>query len=198
LSSGWLSEKLATNRKIIINTLLGANAIVILAILLGIAQINYGLFFAPTKGQDPKELGTNDVTLDMYGWHQAAIKFQQFLTKEGVEQKDYDKVKVITNNWFPAAHIDFYMAHPQNIDIFVSGTLGETHKYYWINKTRKINTGDKIYYITSSQFFKDPEGLAGKYAIFVPIDTIQIKRNGQTVKNLFIYKKSSDLSGQTP
>ena len=198
LSSGWLSEKLATNRKIIINTLLGANAIVILAILLGIAQINYGLFFAPTKGQDPKELGTNDVTLDMYGWHQAAIKFQQFLTKEGVEQKDYDKVKVITNNWFPAAHIDFYMAHPQNIAIFVSGTLGETHKYYWINKTRKINTGDKIYYITSSQFFKDPEGLEGKYARFVPGDTIQIKRNGQTVKNLFIYKKSSDLSGQTP
>jgi len=190
LSSGWLNEKLATNRKKVINTLLGANALVILSILLGIAQINYGLFFSPEKGQDPRELGTNDVSLDMYGWHQASIQFQQFLKKEGIEQKDYDKVKIITNNWFPAAHIDFYMAHPLNIDLFVSGTLGETHKYFWINQARKIDTGDRIFYITSSQFFKDPAILAGKYDKFVPRDTIQIKRNGQTVKNLFIYEMS--------
>jgi len=188
LSSGWLNEKLVSNRKTIINTLLGSNLLVILALLLGIAQINYGLFFAPMKGQDPKELGTNDVTLDMFGWHQADIQFQQFLKKEGIEQKDYDKVKIITNNWFPAAHIDFYMAHPLNIDLFVSGTLGETHKYFWINKARKINPGDKIFYITSSQFFKDPEMLGGKYLRFIHMDTLQIKRNGKTVKNLFIYE----------
>ena len=190
LSSRWLNEKLATNRKKVINTLYGANAIVILAILLGIAQINYGLLFAPMKCQDPKELGTNDVTLDMFGWRQASIQFQKFLQKEGIEQRDYNKVKIITNNWFPAAHIDFYMAHPFNIDLFVSGTLGETHKYYWINKERKINAGDKIFYITTSQFFKDPAILAGKNDKFVPRDTIQIKRNGQTVKNLFIYEMS--------
>ena len=134
----------------------------------------------------------------MYGWHQAGIKFQQFLKNEGIEQKDYDKVKIISNNWFPAAHIDFYIAHPLNIDLFVSGTLGETHKYFWINKTRKKNTGDKIFYITSSQFYKDPEGLAGKYNRLVPRDTIQIKRNGQTVKNLFIFEMSPELSGQIP
>jgi len=188
LSSGWLNEKLAANRKKVINTLWGANAFVFMAILLGIAQINFGLFVAPIKGQDPKELGINDVTLDMYGWHQAGFKFQQFLKKEGIEKKDYDKVKIITNNWFPAAHIDFYMAHPQNIDLFVSGTLGETHKYYWINKARTINPGDKIYYITSSQFFKDPGMIADKSPEYVPKDTIQIKRNGKTVKILFIYE----------
>ena len=188
LSSGWLNEKLTANRNKVINSLLGANALVIIAIVIGIAQINYGLLLAPMKGQDPKELGTNDVTLDMFGWHQAGIQFQQFLKKEGVKQKDHDKVKIITNNWFPAAHIDFYMAHPLNIDMFVSGTLGETHKYYWINKKRKINTGEKIFYITSSQFFKDPAISAGKYDRFVPSDTLKIKRNGKIVKNLFIYE----------
>ncbi len=188
LSSEWLNEKLAINRKKVINTLLGANALVILAILLGIAQINYGLFYSPEKGQDPKELGTNDVTLDMYGWRQAGVKFQQFLKKEGIEQKDYDKVKIISNNWFPAAHIDFYMAHPLNIDLFVTGTLGETHKYFWINKTRKINTSDRIFYITSSQYFNGPEKLAEKSGRIILKDTIQIKRNGKTVKNLFIYE----------
>lgn len=187
LSSGWLNEKLAKNRKEVITALLGANAFVILVLLLGIAQINYGLFFAPIKGQDPKELGTNDVSLDMFGWRQANIQFQQFLKKEGIEKKDHDKVKIITNNWFPAAHIDFYIAHPLNIDLFVSGTLGETHKYYWINKARKIRTNDKIFYITSSQSFKDPRMFDHKFHGFVLQDTLQIKRNGKTVKNLFIF-----------
>jgi 4-amino-4-deoxy-L-arabinose transferase-like glycosyltransferase len=188
LSSGWLNEKLATNRKKVITTLVGANALVILAIMFGIAQINYGLFFSPEKWQDTKELGTNDVTLDMYGWHQAGVKFEQFLKKETIEQKDFDKVKIITNNWFPASHIDFYMAHPLNIDLFVAGTLGESHKYFWINKARSINKNDRIFYITSSQFFKEPGILTGKYDRIVPKDTIQIKRNGETVKNFFVYE----------
>jgi hypothetical protein len=192
LSSGWLNEKLAANRKKVINSLLGANALVVLAILIGIAQINYGLFFAPLKGQDPKKLGSNDVTLEMYGWRQAGIKFQQFLKREGIVQTDHDKVKIITNNWYPAAHIDFYLAHPLNIDLLVEGTLGKTHKYYWINKVRKMNTSDKIFYITSSQLFKDPVIFAGTYHRFVARDTLQIKRNGKTVKNLFIYETTPE------
>ena len=62
-----------------------------------------------------------------------------------------------------------------------------------INKSRKINTGDKVYYITSSQFFKDPATLTDINLRFIPGDTLKIKRNGETVKNLFIYKTPTIL-----
>ncbi len=188
LSSEWLREKLTVSRKKVINTLIVANALIVLTLFLGIIQINYGLLYPPSRVEGPKDLGTKDITLDMYGWHQAGLKFQQFLKKEGIEDRDFDKVKIISNNWFPAANMDFYIAHPLKIDLLVSGTLEKTHKYYWINKTRQIKEGDKIFYITSSQYFNAPEKLPVKVDRIVPMDTIQIERNGQPVKNLFVYE----------
>ena len=188
LSSDWLSGKLHSYRRRVMNTLLGANAVLFLILLLGFIQINYGILYPPNKNEEAKHLGTKDVTLDMFGWHQAGLKFQQFLLKEGIEQKDFNKVKIISNNWFPAANIDFYIAHPLKIDLLVYGSLAQTHKYFWINKTRKISAGDKIFYITSSQYFNDPEKPGSKFGRIEPRDTIQIKRNGKTVKNLFIYQ----------
>jgi hypothetical protein len=129
----------------------------------------------------------------MYGWKQAGIKFQQVLKKEGIKEEDHKKVKIISNKWFPAAHLDFYIAHPLNIDLLVSGNLGEAHKYHWINQTRKINKGDIIYYITSSQQFNDPEELIDKFTKIIPVDTIRIIRNRKTVKNLFIYQMTDSL-----
>jgi hypothetical protein len=188
LSSEWLRGKLALSRKKIVNTLIGANALIVLTLFLGILQINYGLLYPPARGEEPKNLGTKDITLDMYGWHQAGVKFHQFLTKEGIGEGDFGKVKIISNNWFPAANMDFYMAHPLKIDLLVSGTLEKTHKYYWINKTRQIREGDKIFYITSSQYFNGPEKLPVKIDRIIPMDTLQIVRNGRPVKNLFIYE----------
>ena len=95
---------------------------------------------------------------------------------------------IISNNWFPAAHLDFYIAHPLKIDLLVSGALEEAHKYYWINKLRRINRGDKVYYITSSSQYFDPESLIWKFNKIIRRDTIEINRNGETVKNLFIYE----------
>ena len=188
LSSNWLCENLPVNRRKVLNTLIGANALIVLIVLLGILQINYGILYAPKKGEDPRKLGRDDVTLDMYGWRQAEIKFHHFLKQEGIEEKNYSKVKIISNNWFPAANLDFYIAHPLNIDLLVFGSLEQTHKYFWINKRRKINRGDKIYFIDSSQYYTDPEWLAGKFGRIVPRDTISIIRNGKTVKNLFVFE----------
>ena len=188
LSSGWLGGKLSSYRRTVINTLLGANAVLFLILLLGFIQVNYGILYPPNKNEEANQLGTKDVTLDMFGWHQAGLKFQQFLLKEGIEQKDFNKIKIISNNWFPAANIDFYIAHPLKIDLLVYGTLAQTHKYFWINKTRKISAGDKIYYMTSSQYFNNPEKLSSKFGQIVAKDTLRIRRNGKTVKNLFIYQ----------
>jgi hypothetical protein len=193
LSSEWLSNKLIHSRTKVFAAIFGANMLVVLVIILAVLQINYGLLYSPKGGGNPKDVGKNDFTMDMYGWKQAGIKFQQFLRKEGIQKEDNNKVKVISNKWFPAAHIDFYMAYPFNIDLLVSGDIGEAHKYYWINQTRKINPGDKVYYITSSQQFNDPETLTEKFSKIIPKDTIRVIRNRKTVKNLFIYEMRDSL-----
>lgn len=188
LSSEWLNEKLLSNRRKVLTALVCANALIVLALTFAPIQFNTGLFYAPAQVNDSKKVGENDITLDMYGWSQAGIKFQQFLKKEGIKEEDHDRVKIISNKWFPAAHLDFYIAYPLKIDLLVSGTLGDIHKYYWINKTRTINQGDKIYYITTSQDFYDPEKLVWKFSNIIPKDTIEIIRNGKLVKNLFVYE----------
>jgi 4-amino-4-deoxy-L-arabinose transferase-like glycosyltransferase len=188
LSSNWLEQKARVNRKRVVNSLVAANGLVVLVFVLGILQINFGLLYPPSATEKPVELGTKDVTLDMYGWDQAGDKFRNFLTREGITEQDYSKVKIVSNNWFPAANIDFYVASPLKIDLFVSGPLDRSHKYYWINKTRKIGTGDRLFYITSSQYYNEPEKLAAKAGRIVPKDTLRIVRNQKTVKNLFIFE----------
>lgn len=188
LSSEWLSEKLINHRRLVLMSVLGANMLIVLTLILAPIQINSGLIYTSLEESNAQNVGRNDFTLDMYGWKQAGLKIEQFLKKEGIKDEDYNKVKIISNKWFPAAHIDFYIAHPLNIDLLVSGDLVDAHKYYWINKTRRINSGDKVYYITSSQQFCDPETLIWKFDHIIPKDTIEIKRNNKTVKNLFIYE----------
>ena len=188
LSSEWLSEKLINHRRFVLMSVLGANMLIVLMLILAPLQINSGLIYSSREEYNPKKVGENDFTLDMYAWKQAGLKFQQFLKKEGIKEEDNGRVKIISNKWFPAAHIDFYIAHPLNIDLLVSGALGDAHKYYWINKSRKINSSDKVYYITSSQQFFDPDELTWKFGNIIPKDTIEIKRNYKIVKNLFIYE----------
>jgi hypothetical protein len=194
LSSEWLNEKMTNNRKKVLITLFGANALIVLLLILAPLQITYGLIYSSSKANEPKEVGENDFTLDMYGWKQAGVKFQHFLEKEGIKGEDHNRVKIISNNWFPAAHLDFYVANPLKIDLLVCGTLEKTHKYNWINKLRGINPGDKVYYITSSQQFFEPGKLTWKFRAIIPKDTISITRNRQTVKNLFIFEMADPIA----
>ena len=76
----------------------------------------------------------------MFGWKQSREKFAEFLVKEGISGNDHQHLAIISNNWFPAAHLDYYIAHPLNIKLIALGNIERIHKYYWINKTRKLNS----------------------------------------------------------
>lgn len=193
LSSEWLSEKLSTRPMNVLRILFSANLLVVLLLILAPLQINYGLLWHRSDSAGPQKTGSKDLSLEMYGWKQARVKFQKFLEKKGIEEKDYDRVKIISNKWFPAAHLDYYIAHPLNMELLVAGNLEQSHKYFWINKKRKINPEDFVYYITTSMQFYDPEKLIDGYGRIISRDTIEIQRNGRTVKNLFIFGMKGSL-----
>jgi hypothetical protein len=188
ISGEWLAEIYDQKRSRVHNTLRFANLLFIIVLIAGTIQIKYGVLFPADKNTDPAKLGKSDFTLDMYGWKQAGDKFRQFLSKENIPPGEYNKVKIISNKWFPAAHIDFYMAHPLKIDLIVPADIGAAHKYYWINKMRHVQADDRFFFITCSQQFFSPEGFNSLFTVIVPEDTLQIIRNGRIVKNMFIYE----------
>jgi hypothetical protein len=133
----------------------------------------------------------------MYGWDQARTKFDHFLKKEGIRESDYKNVKIFSNKWFPAAHLDYYVAFPLHIDLLVPAKLWDAHKYYWINQQRRLSATDKMFYITSSLDFHDPHELLIKFSTIIPRDTLRIFRNGRNVKNLFIYEMANPATELT-
>jgi len=48
----------------------------------------------------------------LYGWDQVASAFEKISTREEGNGLMPKQAGIISNKWFPAAHIDFYVAQP--------------------------------------------------------------------------------------
>jgi hypothetical protein len=186
LSSEYLAEIYIKRKKLIKRALSAALGIFAVVLVLGTIQINTGIFDI-RRGPVPLYPGKNDFTLDMFGWKQAKEKFAQFLQKEGISENHYQHLAIVSNNWFPAAHLDYYLAHPLNIKLIALGDIERIHKYFWINKTRKVNATDRIFYITDSRNYNGPEEYARCFEKIIPEDTLAIDRNHKVVKYVYIY-----------
>jgi hypothetical protein len=186
LSSEYLADIYNKRKKSIFRALSAAIVLYLFILVLGTLQINTGIIKLKTDSE-PVYPGQNDITLDMYGWKQAKEKFTEFLTKEGISEKEHQQLAIVTNKWYPAAHLDYYIAHPLNIKLVALGSIEIIHKYYWINKTRKINETDRVFYITDSRNYHGPEDFASCFTKIIPKDTLIIDRNHKAVKYIYIY-----------
>ena len=178
-----LSVYLITKKQITKKLLVGVASFTVL-LLLAVPVINKGWFLPVVEINDIKKLGKKDVLLDMYGWEQASEKITKIL-----EAKEIKKLPIISNRWYPAAHIDYYIARPNNMTVYGVGSLKDIHKYYWINK-KNPPLQKEVLYITDSRNYKDPKKLYGKEYTIELVDTIPIKRAKNTVKYVFLYKLS--------
>ncbi len=189
MSSGLLASEYEQNRRRVINLLSGGMILFIVVLVAGMLQIQYG-FFSMGKDKDPARLGKYDFTLDMYGWKDSGNQFANFLEKEGIGKEERTNLVIISDNWFPGAHIDHYIASPLEIKLLVPGSIDHSHKYFWINKIRKINCLNRIFYLTDSRNFRDPGIFSGYFSRIIPRDTLKIKRKNKVVKYLYIYEMS--------
>ncbi len=154
-------------------------------LIIAVFVINKGIFLPKSTTTKKEKLGRKDVLLDMYGWEQASNKLTTFFNEENLKN-----VPIISNNWYPAAHIDYYIARPNNMKVYGLGPLNRIHKYYWINKLYP-KLGNEALYITDSRNFKDPKGLFGnEYSKISRLKTIPILRGENIVKYVFVYKIS--------
>jgi len=191
IAAAWLSENGRKKLKPITvpKSILISAIVLFFTLSLGFVHIKWGVLSKPNN-EDPRKLGENDITLDMFGWRQFAEKISKQWSddiKSGVISAN---APIISHRWFPAAHLDYYIAYPKNKDLFGIGDLERIHKYAWINRERaSINLGSDAYFITSSRDFQDPEPLYGKY--FSTIEApqiIKIYKGNKHVENFFVYR----------
>ncbi len=163
-------------------------ALIFLCIIItaGMLIIN---FIPGTIGKkDTIQLGDGDFTLDMYGWREAKKVFEKIYTADIASGKT-STTFIISNKWFPGAHIDNYIAQPLKLDFIAIGELNEIHTYAWLNQYRKkIKKGDDAYFIMLSDNYADPEE---KYKeLFEKINKpviIPQFRSGNPARNISVY-----------
>jgi hypothetical protein len=171
-------------------------AFLFVVVVVGVTQIQTG--FIPltppssakeVSSTDPhQELGRKDFTLDMYGWKQLGDHFavvsrqQEELFRESNGDKGMSGGSaILADRWFPAAHLDYYVARPAGTVVKTKGPVERTHKYDQITKLRGgIAPGEKLFYIESSRF---PEQLSNT----IPLDTFFVNRNGKPVIRYVIH-----------
>ncbi len=142
------------------------------------------------KTSSVQNFGEDDFTQDMYGWDQIASAFDKVSSQEEASGKMPKQAGIISYKWFPGADIDFYVANPNDRKVFLLNDMNEIHKYAWINNYRGgLQKGNDYFHIAVSNVYKDPNELFGKYFEQIkPIDTLEIKRGGKTMRYAFFYQ----------
>jgi len=160
-----------------------------LVLFLGFAQVNYGLIKIPST-EDYNKLGSNDPSLDMYGYEQVGHEFAKIVEKDVLQQRMPENAILVGNKWFPLANFDYYAASPIGMKVFAIGNLDRIHKYAWINEINGgLQKGMDAYYITDSREYRNPkEFFVDDFERIEVADTIQIYRAGRNVKRAFVFR----------
>ncbi|NLA15342.1 MAG: glycosyltransferase family 39 protein [Bacteroidales bacterium] len=153
---------------------------VMLVLVAGTLQIRTGMVPLVT---------TEDVSLDMYGWKQLGTEFRTIQKEQenlyaltGGKEGMPPRAALLATRWFPAAHLDYYVAKPAGTVVKTTGTTERTHKYEEITALRGgIAPNEPLYYIQSNRY---PQTLHGA----VPIDTVFIYRCKKPVLQYIIHR----------
>jgi Dolichyl-phosphate-mannose-protein mannosyltransferase len=190
IAASYLSQLYNEKKKIIPLSVKIASVFIALILITGTLQINYGIFDShKDENVKPTELGKHDLSLDMFGWHQASEKFSEINNRLQQTGKIGKDAPIFSNKWYNSAHIDYYIARPMNKNVFTAGNMVEIRKYDWVNRERGGYENIKeAYYISPSRDYQDPKERYGNlFSSIMPVDTIQIYRGGKPVENMFVF-----------
>ena len=127
-------------------------------------------------------------------WDIIKIAFEKIHQKDiasGVMKKD---AVIISNKWFPAAHLDYYLAMPLHMDLLALGPINDIHQYAYLNDTRKkLQTGDDAYVIIPSENIFNVYKYKSLFEKFSGPEIMEQKRNGKTNRLIYIFRLNNFL-----
>ena len=186
VTASWLSDEafFKTQRLLKASISLCAGALILATTI-----INY---WPGTLGQKSvPDYGKHDVTLDMSGWASFGTQFKEFRKFD-----DSSTRFIFSNYWFPAAHLDYYVARPAGMYVKAIGPLNDIHHFAWLNaKLPDLKEGEDAYYIAISNFNDPvPEAVLHSFRSVSEPVTISGFRNGRLARYFYVYR----LSGYKP
>jgi 4-amino-4-deoxy-L-arabinose transferase-like glycosyltransferase len=136
--------------------ILAANFLILFAVVAGMLVIRYIPLQLGKK--EERVLGDGDITLDMTGWRNFAGEFNKLRNADIKKGLMSANSFIISDKWFPAANLDYYVATPLRIRLFAAGKLLDLHNYAWLNQTRPHpESGDDAYFIFPSNYYNAPK-----------------------------------------
>lgn len=190
VAAAFLNDKnLPENGKIKIPNFIKAG-VFLLAIILIIGSLEIKTGFIPLPNNQPyHRLGKNDFTLDMYGWRKVKDDFAKIRNEKIAQGLMKETDGLVSENWFPLANIDYYVAHPLGVKAYGMGNIEKIHKYLWINEMRGgMQKGNDYWFLTNSRDYKNPNDVfKGMFTEIITADTIEITRCGKPAKRYFVF-----------
>jgi hypothetical protein len=145
-------------------------------------------FFPGTLGKkEIASLGRGDITLDLYGWKSLAQELKPFM-----EQDLNSGIKadvIVSHKWFPAGHIDYYVAQPLGLQLFALGDLHQIHHYAWLQKDAELlKPGDDAYFIGFSNGVQAPDSsICSSFNHVSEPRIVQQMRQGRPTRVIYLY-----------
>ena len=169
-------------------SIIAALCVLLVTLVVGVAEIKTG-FIPLDKHTEPEALGRDDFTVDMYGWRQLGEKFADFRAAKIAEGVMNEEDGIVANQWFPLAHLDYYVARPLGLRVMGLGWPEFLHKYLWINDERGgFHLGENYWFLSDSRYPKDPKTTYQWFCKEIElVGVIEIDRCGKPTKNFFVY-----------
>jgi hypothetical protein len=186
LSSYWLDKN--TEGPVRTKWLRIAGWLYVSIIVIGVIGINYLPFRLGSN--DEKNLGKGDITLDMYGWHSFAARFDSLYRSDLASGHMKENAMIISDYWFPAGHLDHYYGIPYHHNLLALGPLNDIHHFAWMNQRRPgLKKGSDAYFIYPSNYYGPPKvSLKNDFTLVEDSLIIPQLRSGNPVRNFVVYR----------
>ena len=159
-----------------------------MVLITGTALANLAPFNLGSK--DAANYGEYCPTLDISGWQNFGKTFAALVEKDKTDHLMKADAPIVVAKWFPAAHIEMYVARRSHQEVIGMGKLEDLHEFAWLNNERKkLQSNDDAYCIVPSNL---PFNVIENYHVFFgsiePPVIINQTRGGKAVRYFYVYR----------
>lgn len=184
MAAAYLDKKVEVTQQALPVWLKSSVWLILIAVAGGMAIIQ--LYPGTMGSKDIRKYGSGDFTLDLCGWRSFEKQYSIWLQQQGAE---YSHLKIVCNKWFPAAHIEYYIARPIQAQVVGVGYLDDVHNFAWLNKARTdLKDGEDAICIVPSNYNTDMQtSYATLFSTVTKLHTFTAQRSGKVVRYFTVY-----------